>query len=267
MSGDGDVLATASAGYPTARPLPGRAEQDPADWFSAVVDVVAALTAVVPAGRWAGIGLSAMIPTLVLADADRRPDRTGDHVGGRSRRSGRRAVPRRGRRRCALPRDRPVGRRPLPAPDGALARTRSAGARIDRAAWVLGAKDHLFHRLTGEVATDPSTATGFGCYSLASGSWDGTLAEATASKLPPVEADVVLARLASRTSRRRSGCRRACPSCSAPRTPCAARSAPARSSAGDRVSLWGTSTAIIGVSAELVLDPAHRYLVTPLALR
>ena len=45
---DGTSLATASAGYPTARPLPGRAEQDPADWFSAIVDVIAALTTAVP---------------------------------------------------------------------------------------------------------------------------------------------------------------------------------------------------------------------------
>jgi xylulokinase len=40
MSADGALMATASAGYQTTRPLPGRAEQDPSDWFSAVGDVV-----------------------------------------------------------------------------------------------------------------------------------------------------------------------------------------------------------------------------------
>ena len=36
---------------------------------------------------------------------------------------------------------------------------------------MLGAKDWLFWRLTGDYATDPSTASGFGCYGLASGAW------------------------------------------------------------------------------------------------
>jgi sugar (pentulose or hexulose) kinase len=35
--------------------------------------------------------------------------------------------------------------------------------------------------------------------------------------------------------------------------------------AGDRASLWGTSTVILGVSDGLVFDPEHRFLVTPLA--
>jgi sugar (pentulose or hexulose) kinase len=35
--------------------------------------------------------------------------------------------------------------------------------------------------------------------------------------------------------------------------------------AGDRASLWGTSTVILGVSDPLVFDPEHRFLVTPLA--
>ena len=33
------------------------------------------------------------------------------------------------------------------------------------------AKDYLFFWLTGELLTDPSTATGYGCYELATGAW------------------------------------------------------------------------------------------------
>lgn len=67
---DGRVLARAASRYPTHRPEPGAAEQDPADWMSAVELVVAQLRGEVEAARWAGIGLSAMLPTLVLADVE-----------------------------------------------------------------------------------------------------------------------------------------------------------------------------------------------------
>ena len=44
-------------------------------------------------------------------------------------------------------------------------------ARAARTATLLGAKDYLFAWLTGEVLTDPSTATGYGCYGLETGAW------------------------------------------------------------------------------------------------
>ena len=43
--------------------------------------------------------------------------------------------------------------------------------RAARTTTVLGAKDYLFAWLTGELLTDPSTATGYGCYGLAEGDW------------------------------------------------------------------------------------------------
>ena len=42
-----------------------------------------------------------------------------------------------------------------------LARVAPQAARQARR--LLGAKDWLFWRMTGELATDPSTASGFGC--------------------------------------------------------------------------------------------------------
>jgi sugar (pentulose or hexulose) kinase len=264
MSGDGTHLATASSGYPTARPLPGRAEQDPVDWFSSVADVVAALTATVPVERWGGIGLSAMIPTLVLADADGaaigpaitweddRADPDGERfreeAGGESLY---RATGQWVDGRYLLPMVRWLAR--------------EAPARVARATWILGAKDHLFFRLTGEVATDPSTATGFGCYSLTAASWDAALAGGAMPQLPPVEA-TSFSRGLNADAATTLGLPAGVPVVlGAADSVCGALGAGA-TSAGDRVSLWGTSTAIIGVSADLVLDDIHRYLVTPLAL-
>lgn len=264
MSGYGALLATASAGYPTARPQPGRAEQDPADWWVAVADVVASLTSAVPAARWSAIGLSAMIPTLVLADAD------GAAIGPAITWEDDRADPDGERFRAEAGGDALYrttgqwvdGRYLLP-----MVRwlSREAPSRIERAASILGAKDHLFLRLTGEIATDPSTATGFGCYSLVDGDWDEALAGDALPKLPSVE-PTSFARGVGNDAAGALRLPAGVPVVlGAADSVCGALGAGA-TSAGDRVSLWGTSTAIIGVSADLTLDDAHRYLVTPPAL-
>ena len=68
-------MARASASYPTSRPQPGAAEQNPADWIAAVERACGLLAVDAPPDRWRAIGLSAMIPTLVTADA------AGDPLG------------------------------------------------------------------------------------------------------------------------------------------------------------------------------------------
>ena len=260
---DGTSLATASAGYPTARPLPGRAEQDPADWFSAIVDVIAALTTAVPHTRWGGLGLSAMI---------RRSCWKTPTVPPSARRS-------RGRTTAQI--RTANGSAPRPATRRSTGRPASGSTAATCSRWCVGShakprrasngppassarRTDLFSRLTGEAVTDPSTATGFGCYSVATGSWDGTLAADATPKLPRVEEPSF-----SRGLRADVAAALGLPAgmpvvLGAADSVCGALGA-AASSPGDRVSLWGTSTAIIGVSAELVLDTAHRYLVTPLA--
>jgi sugar (pentulose or hexulose) kinase len=264
MAADGALVATASSGYATARPLPGRAEQDPAGWWDAVEVVVGSLSRDMPVERWAGLGLSGMLPTLVLADADGAPvgpaitweDDRADPDGERFRAgAGEDAVYRETGQwvdgRYLLPMFRWI--------------EREEPARAERATWILGAKDHLFFRLTGEVATDPSTATGFGCYSLSDGRWSQALAGRAGTKLPPVEPTSFTSAL-SPDAADALGVPSGIPVyLGAADSVCGGLGAGA-TGAGDRVSLWGTSTAIIGVSADLVLDQAHRYLVTPLAL-
>src|SRR5262249_6601885 len=74
VSASGAVLARGSAAYPTGRPTPGAYEQDPRDWIAAAEAGAAPLAAEVPTRRWRGVGLSAMIPTLVTAGADGQPN-------------------------------------------------------------------------------------------------------------------------------------------------------------------------------------------------
>jgi xylulokinase len=99
----------------------------------------------VAAERWQAVGLSAMLPTLVLTDG----------VGAAATPGGI---------------DAPSSRRHLDEPEP-----------VGAARYLLGAKDYLFGVLTGEVLTDPSTATGTGVYDLADGTW---IAEAVPSGLP-----------------------------------------------------------------------------------
>ncbi len=167
----GEVAARAHAGYPTARPEPGAAEQSPADWWAAVEAAVAALAAGgAPPERWAAVGLSGMIPTLVVTDD------AGEPVAPAITWEDGRAEPEGDALRAGLGGERLYGltgqwvdgRYLLPM-YRRLARVAPRAAR--RARRLLGAKDWLFWRLTGEPATDPSTATGFGCYGLEAGSW------------------------------------------------------------------------------------------------
>ena len=69
----GEIVARASATYPTMRPELQASEQDPESWSVAVRSVVRELSEQVPTDRWLGIGLSAMIPTLVTTDESGTP--------------------------------------------------------------------------------------------------------------------------------------------------------------------------------------------------
>ncbi|MGZ4130832.1 MAG: xylulokinase [Actinomycetota bacterium] len=264
LSPGGEVLASARAGYPTDRPASGRAQQEPADWLAALRVVVAALAAEVGASTWEGIGLSGMLPTLVLADADLEAvgpaitwedDRAQDEGADFRAESGPDELYRRTGQwvdgRYLLPMWRWI--------------ERHEPERAARATQLLGAKDFLFARLTGMPATDPSTATGFGCYGLVEGGWIQELAGDLTERLPDVRATTWTAPLSSAAA---DGIGLA------PGLPIAVGVADSVAGAlavgvvrpGDCASLWGTSTVILGVSERPLADPDHRYLITPLAL-
>jgi xylulokinase len=65
VSAAGEVLARAEAGYGLSTPRPGWAEQDPADWWRATEEALAALGV----DEVAGIGLSGQMHGLVALDA------------------------------------------------------------------------------------------------------------------------------------------------------------------------------------------------------
>lgn len=210
--------------------------------------------------NWRAIGLSAMLPTLVLTDAagmptgpaitweDARAEKYGDVLresfgpDALYRRTGqwvdgRYLIPMAARLRDVCP-DRVAG-----------------------ATRLLGAKDYLFGVLTGEYLTDPSTATGTGCYDLHSGDWIAGLAGGlpalpdiapSLSACPlraglglPAGTPVVLGGTDSVLGAVGVGLRKP----------------------GQVAYIAGTSNVILAHSAEPVADPAHRHLITPLLSR
>jgi xylulokinase len=267
VDADGTVVARAIAGYPTARSGPGLAEQDPIAWLGAVAKVVRELTEAVDASLWDAIGLSAMIPTLVAADrrfapvgtaitwedgrAEAQGVRLREAVGGAAlyRRTGQWVD----------------GRYLLPM----AMRLREAGDPRGDAPVIAGAKDWLFAQLTGELLTDPSTATGFSCFDLASERWDERiLAEALGARtgrplLPGIRPSAHAAGLTPEASSR-LGLRAGLPVVLGAADSVLAARGLGVIEPGRVAYVAGTSTVILGVADRVVPDPGHRYLVTPM---
>jgi len=264
LNTSGAILARASAVYLTRRPAAGACEQDPADWQRAVEQVTAQLADVIPPRRWRAIGLSGMLPTLVSLGRDGQPngpaitwqDGRADNLGDEFR------------ERCGaaglyrLTGQWVDGRYLLPMFGRIVA---ADPARAAATATIASAKDYLFAWLTGELATDPSTAVGYGCYELETGRWNAELlAMATLDQGLPA----VWPSTASRPLRAEAAARLGCPSI--PVVLGAADSVLGALGLGVRepgqvAYIAGTSNVILGITDRLVLDPAHRFLVTPLA--
>jgi xylulokinase len=260
VGADGHVVARSRASYPTHRPVPGAAEQSPADWCAAAADVIAALARLVPVRHWGGIGLSGMLPTLVTLDAAGRP--TGPALTWEDCRAEAEADGMRGDLGYAVTGQWLDGRYLLPM---ARRLARTEPARMAQSVTLMGAKDYLLHWLTGVAATDPSTATGYGCYDLTTGEWLSPGEEE--SRLPVVEPSGTVRPLRGAAARL-LGLPEGLPVCTggADSVLGALGLQGAGASPGDVVYIAGTSTVIMGISDRLVTDPLHRYLVTPLAV-
>jgi sugar (pentulose or hexulose) kinase len=280
VTADGRVVARAAARYPTHRPEPGAAEQEPEDWLKAFTSVTLGLAHAVAAERWRAVGLSAMLPTLVLTDgvgaaatpggidapsSRRHLDPLGPAItweDGRAEAEGSAFRERFGGdalyRRTGQWVD---GRYLVPM---ALRLAAREPDRVRAARYLLGAKDYLFGVLTGEVLTDPSTATGTGCYDLADGGW---IAEAVPPGLPrlPEIAPSTTARPLRADAAREFGLAAGTPVVLGGADSVLGAVGLGLTAPGEVAYIAGTSTVILALTDTLALDAAHRYLVTPMA--
>src|SRR4051794_18475752 len=184
VSETGDVLARAEVGYGLSTPRPGWAEQDPADWWRATEEALAALE--VP--EIAGIGLSGQMHGLVALDAAGdviRPailwndQRTADQCREIEERVGfERLVELTGNRALTG----------FTAPKLLWLREHEPDA-YGRIAHVLLPKDYVRLRLCGEHAIDVADASGTLLFDVARRRWSDEVLEALEvprAWLPPV---------------------------------------------------------------------------------
>jgi len=269
----GRAFASDREPYDTARPGPGLAEQDPWSWKEAAKAVLLRLAATVSPERWKTIGLSGMIPTVVTLGVDGLP--TGPAFTWEDCRAHAEAteiVWQSGAKETYEQTGQPLDGRYL-LPMFAWIQ-RHDPARAARTATLLGAKDYLFAWLTGEVLTDPSTATGYGCYGLETGAWLPPLAavagvsptggRAGRPGLPPIVPSAE-----TRPLRPELAADLGLPAglrvCAGAADSVLAAEALGAVTPGSVAYVWGTSTVVLGASRELALDPERRCLVTPLA--
>ena len=185
---DGAVEAQASRQYGMAVPRPGWTEQDPDDWFTAAEHALAELGGRPPAA----IGLSGQMHGLVVLDGSMRPLRPALLWN-----DGRTAA------ECEEI-ERLVGRERLVELTGNRAATGFTAPKLlwvrrhEPEVWarirhVMLPKDYVRFRLTGELGTDASDASGTLLFDVARRRWSDDVLEALEIPpgwLPPVRESV-----------------------------------------------------------------------------
>jgi xylulokinase len=186
---DGTVAGRGRADHVIERPEPDRAEQEPEEWWAAVVRAVReALVGGHLARGIVAIGLSAQTHGAVLVDSVGM--RLGRAIIWPDRRSGEQVAALMER----LGRERVIDAIGGPLATGFQAPTllwlrEHEAERFARIGHVLAPKDWLRLRLTGRIATDPSDASGTGFLEARGRAWWPPMAEAVGldpSHLPPL---------------------------------------------------------------------------------
>lgn len=173
----GQPIAQTTRSYPLSTPQPGWSEQNPSDWVEGSLNALFDLAPRLNGHRPIALGLSGQMHGMVPLDADGgviRPailwndQRTGKAVDAIE---------------TAIGRQNLIERTGNPAitgfqlPKVVWLRTNEPEAYA-RLRHILLPKDYLGYVLTGELATEPSDASGTGCLNLAQRQWDADILNA-----------------------------------------------------------------------------------------
>ncbi|MEJ2667273.1 MAG: FGGY family carbohydrate kinase [Deinococcales bacterium] len=260
----GSLIGGGRSDYPTYSDEPAMAEQSPTEWLRSLH--VAAGEALVQAGEEAAgnvqaVGLTGQLPTLVALSQGRGVGRAITWLDSRANDWALARVAPDLRKEIYARTGMPIdGRYIAPMYAYHLAK---AEKRVDR---ILSGKDYIYHVLTGEDYTDPSTAAGYGVYSLAGEAWDEELCSVwgvpqdllptigpAASSFGRLTADAVLL----------LGLSDPVPVYLGAAVSVASAYAMGAMSEDAAAVVSGTSTIVMGASRSLHLDGNMRYLVTP----
>lgn len=190
IAADGEVVASAASPVRTLSPRPGHSEQDPGDWWSAVVSSLRKIAdGGVDLHRVSGVSVTAGAHTHVLEDGEGnilRPaimwndQRSGEQVARERAANGARILELSGNRISAT--------WTLPQLMWVREEEPEIHARIRR---LLPAKDWLRRKLDGSLATDRTDASGLMLADADGSAWSPELCEMaglSADALPPIVA-------------------------------------------------------------------------------
>lgn len=166
----GRLVASRTASYSTRYAAGNRAEQNPLDWWTAIVETTRALLQVVPSSEVAGVALSGQMMGCLCVDRKGRPLRP--HILYCDQRS--------------QEEEAFLSAKIDPLHFYGITGHRiSASYSLEKLMWIkkhepevfaqtykmLNAKDYINYRLCGVMATDPSDASGTNAYDLGRWQW------------------------------------------------------------------------------------------------
>ena len=267
MNDQGTSCQVVKAEYPMIGTENGLYEQRPEDWLRAIAGAAKMIISPEVGERICAIGFSAQMPTLVVSTPDGAPlNNAIVWCDPRAEDQGKELLKLWGEERHYKQTGIVLDGRYIIT----MARWLSENSGVDfsKDYKLLSAKDYLCLKFTGNAVTDPSTASGFGVYSIQSGDWDGELcseAQLDVKHLPEIRDSAAVAGSLSEDAANLLGIR--------PGTPvitgcadsvCGVLGMGAQKS-GTACQMWGSGTAIILVTERPVYSPERRYFITPLA--
>jgi xylulokinase len=263
----GEVAASACRNFATMSQTSRAAEQEPADWITAVCNSCGDLRVALGASEadWraaiVAIGLAGQLPTLVCGVGDEPLGRAITWQDSRADAWAAAVLTREVRRQLYERTGMPLDGRYL-GPMFAF----HWSARAAEVEWVLSAKDYLCFALTGVRITDPSTAAGYGLFDSSTGTFAADLCrrwQLPTAALPQVRPSQAAAGPLTANAARILELRPGIPVAVGSADSVAAAYALAGLNEHTVCVTMGSSTTILDTVRERRLDPSARYLLTP----
>lgn len=182
------VVAQVQRPHTLRSPHPGWAEEDPGEWWDTTVSAVREIVETVPAERIAAVGVTGMVPALVLLDS------AGDVIRPSIQQNDARSAREVDELRAA------VGTDEFFAVTGGTPNQQNIDPRwrwlarhepeaVERAATLCGSYDYITHRLTGTRSLEHNWAAESGLFDITRREWHGPYLERAGIPpdiLPPV---------------------------------------------------------------------------------
>jgi xylulokinase len=257
---DGGVTASATSPLTLDAPRPGWAEQDPEAWWRATVTAIREAVGDAGAGV-AAVGLSGQMHSSVFLDASGEVIRPALlWCDGRTTAECREITERAGGEERLREWVRNPALEGFTLPKVLWLRNHEPAA-WERLATVLLAKDFIRYRLTGEMATEPSDASGTLMFDPAAGRWSEEMLAAVdvpASLLPPVGgSSEVLGRVTAAVAEA-TGLREGTPVVGGGADNACGAAGVGAVEPGEAVASWGTSGTVLAPVSEPHVDPGLR---------